>query len=298
MLKKCFLSLTAITLIGAALWYALFALKPAPMAQQDIVRAYQYEPSADIQFEVLKQENNLLEFRFTSFDGAEVFGQLGYPQQVQDSYPLLLGVHAMGRSYPRWWLDSLNGNPTVTQVHRIGEVASQKGYVVVALDARFHGKRKDPQKSLKSIMLDLYLWGEKNLYEDMVRKTAMDYRVLLDYLKQQPQFANSSVTVAGYSMGGQISLLLGALDNRVDNIIAIVPPYLDDKVAMVAPKNLVNLIEDKPVLLVTADDDENASIADNDSLFSAITSPQKQRLQFPGGHILPPDYVQSLEAFL
>ena len=69
---------------------------------------------------------------------------------------------------------------------------------------------------------------------------------------------------------------------------------LDDKVALVAPKNFVSLLGKKPVLLITADNDENASAKENDFLYDLIPGSNKARIDFDGDHILPEGYTASL----
>jgi len=179
-------------------------------------------------------------------------------------------------------------------VNKIADLADRNGYVVISIDARYHGKRKDPDRTLRSIMNDLHFFGDKSDYEAMIRDTVLDHRVLLDWIERQNNLDMTKIRVAGYSMGGQIALILGSIDGRVSEVISIVPPFVDDKIARVAPKNLVSLLGDKPVLLITADNDENAKEKENDFLFSLMPGANKERIDFEGGHILPEGYVDRL----
>lgn len=294
MTRKLF-GTTLIALVGAfTVWYQFFALKAEPIPQPQIIASYDYEPPADIDMRIEAVGDGKFSLSYRSFDGALVNGQISYPPSQQEKYPVLLGISAMGRGYQRWWTDSFKGRPTVTRVNEITELAADKGYVVISIDARFHGTRKDPNRPLRSIMNDLHFFGDKTDYENMIRKTVLDYRVLLDWISDQPTLDSNRITAVGYSMGAQVGLLLGALDGRVDQLVAMVPPHVDDKTARVAPKNLASLIEEPPVLLVTANDDKYASKADNSALFQAIASENKEHLAFDSGHILPADYVAAL----
>jgi len=281
-------------LTGAFLfWYVFIALDTQAMSQQEIRSAYEYEPEhRDLL--LTETAERTFQFSYTSFDGDIVKGQISYPRPHSESYPVLIGVAAMGRSYVRWWTDSVDGRPTVTNVNKITEMADAKGYVVVSIDARYHGTRKDPDRPLSAIMNDLHYFGDRTHYQAMIRDTVLDHRVLLDWIERQDNLDINRVTIAGYSMGGQISLLLGSLDNRISTVIAIVPPWIDDKVAVVAPKNLVSLLQNKPVLLITASRDEEASASENEQLYALIPSPQKQRHDIEGSHILPVEYVDLL----
>lgn len=279
-------------------WYAFVALKEVSIPQEDIIAAYTYEPLSDLEMEVEQIEADKYKFSYKSFDGAVVNGQLSYPSIKSQKYPVFIGVSAMGRGYQRWWVDSFKGRPTVSQVNKITSMANNLGYAVIAIDARYHGTRKDPDRSLQSIMNDLNFFGNKDTYESMIKDTVLDYRVLIDWINQQQIFDNQKIVIGGYSMGGQVALLAASTDHRIERVLSIVPPHLDDKVALVAPKNFVSLLEGREVLLVTANDDENATKKENQILFDSINTSEKLHITFEGDHILPDNYVSSLEDWL
>lgn len=294
MIKKISLVVVLAAFLTFLYWYKFIALKEMPLEQNEILQAYIYQPKERLEMKMTETDPNIFTFTFESFDGEVVYGQISYPDEKSEQYPVLIGISAMGRSYVRWWVDSFNGNPTVTQVKKIADLADRNGYVVISIDARYHGKRKDPDRTLRSIMNDLHFFGDKSDYEAMIRDTVLDHRVLLDWIERQNNLDMTKIRVAGYSMGGQIALILGSIDGRVSEVISIVPPFVDDKIARVAPKNLVSLLGDKPVLLITADNDENAKEKENDFLFSLMPGANKERIDFEGGHILPEGYVDRL----
>ena len=297
MLKKIFAYLTLISLLLFIVWYFFIALKPQPMLQSDVFSAYRYLKIDPPNMQLVELDKSNFEFTLVAFDGEKITGQIAYPDTLAKPYPVLLGVPAMGRSYVRWFNDSFKGRPTVTQVNKITQMAKDKGYVVISIDPRYHGKRKDPNRSLREIMNDLHFFGDKSDYQSMIRDTVVDYRVVMDWIELQTQFDSSKITVAGYSMGGQIALLLASIDQRITGVISIVPPFIDDKTALVAPINVVNMLTDQRVLLVTANDDENASVQQNERLYQSIGSQNKQHRVFDGGHILPDGYVSELTAY-
>ncbi len=280
------------------LWDTFIALKEQPIPQDEIVTSYTFQAPENVGMTLEDIGEGRLSFSYQSFDGAVVNGQISYPPVEKESYPVLIGISAMGRGYQRWWANSFKGRPTVTRVNEIARVATEKGYVVIAIDARYHGTRKDPNRPLRSIMNDLHFFGNKTDYENMIRNTVLDYRVLIDWIRAQKKLDGDNLTLAGYSMGAQVALLIGALDERVTRIIAMVPPHIDDKTAAVAPKNLASLIVDPAVLLITASDDEYASKEENLRLYDVIASGEKEHLTFAGNHILPDNYVDALTDWL
>lgn len=297
-MKKFIVAIIVLLSGTVALWYFFIALKPQPVEQNKIIEHYQYSKVSTINLELNPVSDRVYEFSFASFDGETVYGKISYPAVKKEKYPVVLGVPAMGRSYVRWWQDSFKGRPTVTKVNELQKIADSKGMVVIAIDPRFHGKRKKPEKSLQSIMYDLDLFGDKEPYQAMIVDTVKDYQVLLDWVNTKNDLDSSNVSVIGYSMGGQIALILGAIDDRVSKVISIVPPFIDDKIAIVSPKNLVDKLNNKMVILVSSDGDENASKKYNQYLFDLISAKDKQHIIFEGGHILPDDYPKKLEPFI
>lgn len=294
-------SLLGIAALAGALWWGLFGLKPYDITDDALRARYAYSPpSTGLHVQLQAEPGHAQSLRFTSFDGSEVQGRILYPGDpalAAKPFPLLIGLHAMGRGHVRWWKDSNKGQPTVEQTHRITALALQQGYAVLALDARRHGHRKDPQHSVRELMDDLHWWGQREPYERMIVDTVRDYRLLLDWVQTQPQLDAGRIQVAGYSMGGQMALLLGGLDARISSVLAIVPPHLDDKVAAVAPRNALAGLVGKKVWLLSADEDDYASSKQNAALFDAVPSQGKQHLRFAGGHLLPASYVDSLSAW-
>lgn len=286
---------TITTKVIAGLLYVFFyfatflSLKAA--SAQEIQQSYDYKPVVNMNFTLKEISERVYEFTYTTFDGEQVKGQLSYPTKIQDKYPVLIGLHAMGRNYQRWWVDAIAGKPTVTQVHQLTEMAQEKGYVVVAIDARHHGVRKVEEKSLKSIMHKLWNLDETDDYIDMISKTTIDHRVLIDWVVQQPQFDINNIHVAGYSMGGQISLLLAGVDKRVSNVLSIVPPNNDEELALVAPTNIVHRLNKHKIWMVSANDDKYANKQQNSDLFDKIATKNKKHITIDSGHILPADYV-------
>jgi dienelactone hydrolase len=313
-----------LTLFGCAsalgaLWWALFALKPYDITPEQLAARYAHTTTtaaqapapapAAVQVGALQRITVgqtpawASDFRMPSFDGAVAHGRIVYPADPAvpaTPRPVLLGMHAMGRSHARWSEAEFKGKRTIENTHRVAELALQQGYVVIALDAREHGERKNADKPLtpRALLRNLHWWGEREPYERLIVDTVKDWRVLLDWVAQQPQFDRSNIRAAGYSMGAQMALLLAGTDRRVSAVAAMVPPGLTDTVAVVAPLNVAPRLADCRVWLLTADDDDHASVDENAALFAALPGVGKQHLRFAGGHLLPADYVDRLLPWL
>jgi dienelactone hydrolase len=306
------------TLVGfagalGALWWALFALKPYDITPEQLAARYAHTTASAAPAAVRLSTAQPItlgqtaawasDLALPSFDGVVAPGRIIYPADPAlhaAPRPVLLALHAMGRTHWRWSQAEFKGRPTIENTHRVAELALQQGYVVIALDAREHGDRKNADKPLNSreLLRNLHWWGEREPYERLIVDTVKDWRVLLDWVVQQPQFDRSNIRAAGYSMGAQMALLLAGTDARVSAVAAMVPPGLSNRVAAVAPLNVAPQLAATPVWLLTADDDDYASIDDNAALFAALPGAGKQHLRFAGGHLLPADYVARLLPWL
>ena len=299
--KKAMLTMGVVVAGVAALWYGVFGLKPYSLSAEELTARYAYPMKQQVQLALKELSPQSFEFTYQSFDGVTVNGRISYPQDpktIQSPVPVLIGAHAMGRSQIRWWQDSYKDRATFEQTDKITAMALEKGYAVVAIDARHHGLRKDPNLSIVDIIDNLHWWGEREPYEAMLVDTVRDHRVLLDWLVQQPMLDKNNIKLAGYSMGAQISLLLAGVDSRIQSVAAIVPPHMNSTTAVVAPLNVIAGLADNPVWLFTADDDEYASIKQNQQLFDALPNADKKLFRFDSGHLLPADYVTKLEPWL
>ena len=278
--------------VAAAIWHFVW-LKPYSVTPAELQARYAYKEALP------SGEAYSVDTRLQGFDGAVFDGRIVYPSdpaRAARPFPVLIGMHAMGRGHVRWWHTEFNGRPTIEQTHRITQMALQQGYAVVAIDARGHGQRRQlgqPHLAQRA-MRDMHWFGRRQAYEQMIIDTVRDHRVLLDWLASQPHLDAKRIVAAGYSMGGQGALLLAGVDQRVQAVAAMVPPHLGDNVAAVAPINLIAGLQGKRVWLLTGDDDDHASTKQNQALFDAIPSQDKKHLRFDSGHLLPTDYVEKL----
>lgn len=311
--------------LGAA-WWMVFGLKPYALTPEALQARYEVSVPAAAESAVSPPSSAALrpgpdrlqwtpvpvpwpgavafDLTLKSFDGETAVGRIVYPSDpaappAGRPWPVMVALHGLGRTHMRWWQHELRGRPTLENTHRVTALALQQGFVVVALDARGHGVRKGDGPLPSQLLENLHLWGQREPYERMIIDTVRDYRMLLDVLARRPELNTNSVAAAGYSMGGQMALLLAGVDARVGAVAALVPPHLDQRTAAVAPLNVVGRLQGRRVWLVTADSDEYASAKDNATLFAALPAdPRNRHIRLPGGHLLPADYVDQLTPWL
>jgi len=108
MLKKIGIIIATIFILVFGYWYSFLALDEIPMEQTEIIQKYRYDSSLVVEMVLTEVEPRIFTFTYKSFDGNIVNGQISYPNTKKESYPVLIGVSAMGRSYVRWWVESFN----------------------------------------------------------------------------------------------------------------------------------------------------------------------------------------------
>ena len=148
-----------------ALWCALFALKPYDITPEQLAARYAHTTTtvaptpaavqlgAPQRITVGQTAAWASDLAVPSFDGVVANGRIVYPADpavLAAPRPVLLGMHAMGRTHWRWSQAEFKGRPTIENTHRVAELALQQGYVVIAIDAREHGDRTNDDKPFRA----------------------------------------------------------------------------------------------------------------------------------------------------
>ncbi len=104
------------------------------------------------------------------------------------------------------------------------EVAAQRGYCAMAIDARFHGQRQggDPRALARHLRSAFVRWRaatpeeRENLPAAFVLDTAFDTAALLDFACLRPDVDRDRVGLVGVgTLGGAAAAALAAVDERV-----------------------------------------------------------------------------------
>jgi len=93
---------------------------------------------------------------------------------------------------------------------------ADSGFLAVAMDARNHGERGDPEfwQKLRG-NLPMFLFST-------MQQTAHDVTTVIDYLEERPEAEPESVGMMGVSMGGFITILSTTLDRRIKAAVSVV----------------------------------------------------------------------------
>ncbi|WP_411894616.1 alpha/beta hydrolase family protein [Winogradskyella sp. A2] len=239
------------------------------------------------------------------FDSKIPFYHYINKRSKKDSYVILL--HGLGDSKKDWVYPSEPYLEWSKNITSIKDSLLTLGYSLLIPDAKFHGERNyeldfRPPESLPPILSR----NEKDtkLFETLVTSTVKDLRIMMDYIQQRKKNTNQSFGVIGYSMGGNLAILLSNYDDRIMSVVACVPPinlpakgleafnWPDDLIQgqldITPMKYAVN--QKNPILLLMGKNDYFTPVEDANSFFNNVSINEKEIKFFDSGHILPNEY--------
>ena len=127
---------------------------------------------------------------------------------------LVLYCHAHGNRFEVGKDEVLLGRPAL-QKPPYGEVLTQLGFAVLAIDHWCFGVRNFGGTKSERVMVKRLLWEGKTLWGYRVH----DALASLEWVRMQPDLANLRVTALGLSMGSTMAIWAAALDPTIDACI-------------------------------------------------------------------------------
>ena len=226
---------------------------------------------------------------------------------------------------PAWWCVPTTGKPPypcVIIMHGYGgdknglqmlaPVFALRGISTLAIDAEYHGDRKQPGSDI----LSTYIYRNR----DAFIQTVIDLRRAIDFLQSRPEIDGKRIGYIGLSMGGILGGILAGVDERLQAPILIVaggdwgylfansqhptavtlreknpelfkdPRKINEIVGPIDPVNWVARISPRPLLMINGKDDPIVPRECTERLFAAAKEP-KEILWLEGGHMPQPDAV-------
>ena len=278
-----------------SLTFALLLLFPASIAAEtlnpqayDLLKSfYAYDKSYPLRAEIagtIRHEGYSFErLTFESFHGGTATGLIALPEQGQAPYPVVLLLHGLSGNKKQWLGDAFTSGGEVTRG------LLRAGYAVLALDAQYHGDRSIYNRHIDvGDMVFNRGWGVR--YANMLTQSVVDYRRAMDYLATREDFDPTRIGVLGYSMGGHMTFMLGAVEERVKVVVACVVPHMSG-MPMAATSFAADLGR-VDLLMLMGSRDRYYSTEQAESLFKAVPGNNKELRFFDSGHSLPIEYVE------
>ena len=154
----------------------------------------------------------------------------GYPQELlsirtgpNDRVPLLL-LKKAGPNQRRAVVIALHGTGgSKEQMRAPLELFADQGFLVVAMDAPYHGERATPVPGLpnayESAILRAFRSGDGHPY---LYDTVWDVMRLIDYLISRPDVDPERIGLIGLSKGGTEAYLAAAADARIAVVVPLI----------------------------------------------------------------------------
>ncbi|NKB70864.1 MAG: alpha/beta fold hydrolase [Candidatus Latescibacteria bacterium] len=144
-----------------------------------------------------------------------VFEKVRFQGRYGDWIPALICYSELARSRPLPAILCMPGSPNrkedLLQPLDLLPRWADRGFVVVSIDRPYHGQRRgDLRKQINSKGL-AKVWGEY----------AYDLLCTLDYMQSRDEILSQRIGMLGLSMGGLETLLVTALDRRVQVAVSV-----------------------------------------------------------------------------
>ncbi|NUQ01807.1 MAG: dienelactone hydrolase family protein [Armatimonadetes bacterium] len=265
---------------------------------QTLLQRYDYDAAAPLRAEVVATRNEVGtqvdEIRFAGADGEQVPGYLFIPPG-QGPHPVAVALHGLGGSKEDFV--------------RLAPLLGMFGvdFAILALDARYHGARKQP--GVEMIGPDLGRSAEA------FRQTVVDYRRALDYLQTRREIDSTRMGLAGFSLGAMMGTVLTAIEPRLKTAVLVVggadwitiatespvaQPLRDALPGFawnqsgaifdaVDPLHFAPRLGTRPILMLNARRDEVIPQHAAETLHAAATGQPLVIEWYDSGHLLPPE---------
>ena len=159
------------------------------------------------------------------FDSRIPFYHIINERNNENRYAILL--HGLGGNKMYWIYPSEPYLQYTRNLTAIADSLVQLGFSLIIFDAKYHGERSYELNFRDASYLPPGLsQNEEDAYtfHEMYVSTAREVRLLMDYVESFHKNEQVIFNLVGYSMGGGISLLVNAVDDRINSVVACVPP--------------------------------------------------------------------------
>ncbi|MDQ7780091.1 MAG: ChbG/HpnK family deacetylase [Planctomycetota bacterium] len=293
----------SITVIGWRKVNELFAKNPPtppghalkqPPGRIGLAELYSYDRTLPLNAKrTLSKETDaytLFDVKFESTHDEIVPGLFLLPKNLEGKAPCVICMHG-NTSNKRELLSVMEG-------------LAAHGYASIAIDADFHGDRKEKGKSTLSLFF--------NQTRDAMVQTVVDLRRTIDFLEEQPEIDSRRLGYIGASLGGILGLIFAGVDDRLDAMVSVggggsldaflrglpVPEELSKAWDPIDPIHYARSISPTALLMMHCRVDLIVPADSAKAIFELAREPKKI-IWYKTGHVMPhPEIVkQSVEWF-
>lgn len=290
------------------LFSLLSILSVASINAQELRNNFIYVQNDSIEAQILEvrnlQNGNTREkVAIQGFDGKFPFYYYRHKNKA-DKHLVLL--HGLGASKYDW-------SHPASRMKKLIDSLLILEYNIIIPDAKYHGERSFERefKLVQPPELTKDIQESKALVETF-STTVKDVRIIFDYISQRNPKANIQIDLLGYSMGGSIALLLNAVDNRINSVVAAVAPVgrpykevldFDWPSSIVEPlkditANNYSSFQQAPVILLMGRTDYFTTVDEVNTFMKGVKIEDKEVIFYEAGHGLSKEYIDDAIAWI
>ena len=248
------------------------------------------------QVEPDKNEGACFHAEFSSVHDERVPALLTLPK-VSPPYPVVLILHGV-----------FGHKTSPNQIKRSAALV-EAGYATLRIDGQYSGDRQPSSGNGIGIQAKYYYRNR-----DAMIQTVVDVMRGVDYLHTREDVKAARIGLTGFSMGGAMGAIACALDSRVKAAVLgitggdfkILSAGAGDEreqacvrraYRFVDPINYISRISPRPLLMISAANDEIIPRASTEALYKAAGDP-KRNVWYDCGHAnLPDEYLNEMVRF-
>jgi dienelactone hydrolase len=229
------------------------------------------------------------------------------PENNPDNRCIIL-LHGGNGSKDTWMIAR---NSESNKFTRLKDSLLSLGFALIIPDMKYAGER--------SYELDfgrrdsLLRSGQFKKWSDYFTTTVKDVRIIMDYVESRSVGSPMTFHAVGTSMGGMITFLLNAADNRLQSVVVVVPPLIlrkvsewlglkdtitGDKLDSIHDLFRYTNLQQSPVCLLMANADDLYTEQEAKDFFDQITVEGKIFKIYDSGHSVPDFFTKDVIEFL
>ncbi len=279
-------------------------------AQTHAIGKFSYDKLVKRNAEVIQQQkiDSLVTFEKVVLDGFDSkipFYHYENRSRQEQGYVLLL--HGLGDSKEDWINPSEPYLDWSRNIKAMKDSLISLGYSLIIPDVKYHGERSYELGFRSPATLPPVISrNEKDtqLFETMVTSTVKDLRIIMDYISDKNGSNHISFAAIGYSLGGNLAILLSMFDTRLTRVVGCVAPInlpargleafsfsnktIEGQMAITPMKHAG--LQQAPILLLMGTKDFYTTDEEISRFLSLVPSEHKNVKYFDSGHILPDEY--------
>lgn len=247
------------------------------------------------------------------FDSKIPFYHFKNNRNSDNSYVILL--HGLGGNKVYWVNPSLPYLQYTKNLTAIKDSLLSLGFNVVIPDAKHHGERSYELNFRNPGLLPPVFsksHADAEIFYDLYASTIKETRLIMDYIGGLSKESKPGFNIIGYSMGGAFSLILNSIDERINCVVACVPPLarpfselkelgwsgkISEKMKAISPFYYATN-QKSPVAMLMGKTDPYIPVEEVSEFYKQIPIEDKKLKFYDSGHELPNEYINDVISWI